>query len=112
MVQETSAEGDPQSNGAAEVQQMLSKGHARSIKLAVESASSVEVPADHDMLTWFVPYAAGMHRRFAVGRDGKSAYQRSVGRRCSDLPQFGERVWWMPLQPSNRRLGGPSRFTI
>ena len=29
----------------------------------------------------------------------------------SPLAQFGERVWWMPLQPSNRRLGPlDSRF--
>ena len=48
MVQETSAEGDPQSNGAAESSVNVVKGHVRSIKLAVVSASSVEVPADHD----------------------------------------------------------------
>ena len=62
-------------------------------------SSGVEVPADHDLLTWLVPYAASMHRRFSVGREGKTAYERNVGR------QFGERIWWMPLQPSNRRLG-------
>ena len=67
VVQETSAEGDPQSNGAAASSANVVKGHVRSIKLAVESASSVEVPADHDLLTWLVPYAASMHRRFAVG---------------------------------------------
>ena len=44
-VQETSAGGDPQSNGAAESSVNVVKGHVRSIKLAVESASSVEVPA-------------------------------------------------------------------
>ena len=44
-VQETSAEGDPQSNGAAESSVNV-KGDVRSIKLAAESASSVEVPAD------------------------------------------------------------------
>ena len=104
-VQETSAEGDPQSNGAAESSVHVVKGHVRSIKLAVESASSVEVPADHDLLTWLVPYAASMHRRFAVGRDGKTAYERSVGRRAvPPSAQFGDRMWWMPLQPSNRRL--------
>ena len=47
-------------------------------------------------------------------RDGKTAYERSVGRRAvlpspSPLTQFCERVWWMPLQPSNRRLG-PLRY--
>ena len=65
--QELPAEGDPQSNGAAESSVNVVKGHVRSIKLAVESASNVEVLADHDLLTWLVPYAASMHRRFAVG---------------------------------------------
>ena len=63
-------------------------------------------------MTWLVPHAASMHRRFAVGRDGKTAHERNVGR-CAVLPlvQFCERVWWMPSQPSNRRLGPlDSRF--
>ena len=40
-VQETSAEGDPQSNCAAESSVHVVKEHGRSIRLAVESASSV-----------------------------------------------------------------------
>ena len=48
VVQETSDEGGPQSYGAAESSVNVVKGHVRSIKLAVESTSSVEVPADHD----------------------------------------------------------------
>ena len=60
------------------------------------------MPADHDLL--LVPYAASMHRRFAVGRDGKTPYERNEGRRAVlTLAQFSERIWWMPLQPSNRR---------
>ena len=70
--------GDPQSNGAAESSVNVVKGYVRSIKLAVESALSVEVTADCNFLTWLV---ASMHRRFAVGRDGKTAYERNVGRR-------------------------------
>ena len=42
VVQETSAEGDPQSNGASESSVNVVKGHIRSITLAVESASSVD----------------------------------------------------------------------
>ena len=45
VVQETSAEGDPQSNGAAESSVNVVKRHVRSIKLAVGSASGVEMPA-------------------------------------------------------------------
>ena len=106
VVQETSTESDPQSNGAAESSVNVVKGHVRSIKPAVESASGVEVPADYDLFMWLVSYATSMHRRFSVGRDGKTAYERSVGRRAvPPFAQFGERIRWMPLQPSNRRLG-------
>ena len=42
-----------------------------------------------------------MHRQFAVGRDGKTAYERNVGRRAvPPLAQFGERVWWVLLHPT------------
>ena len=76
---QTSVEGDPQSNGDAASSVIVVKRHVRSIKLAVESASGVKVPADHDLLTWLVPFATSMHRRVSVGRDGKRAYERSVG---------------------------------
>ena len=101
VVQETSAEGDPQSNGAAESSVLIVNGDVRSIQLAVESASGVEVPADHDLLTWPVPFATNM-----VCRDGKTVYESNAGRRAvPPLAQFGERLWWMLLEPSNRRLG-------
>ena len=88
VVQETSAEGDPQSSGAIESSVNVVKGQVRSIKLAEESASSVELPADHHLLTWLVPYAASMHRLFAVGRDGKTAHERNVGRHA--VPALSE----------------------
>ena len=72
VVQETSVEGDPQSNGVAETSVNVIKGHVRSIKFVV-------VSFDHDV-TWLVPHAASMHRRFAVGRDGKTTCERNVGR--------------------------------
>ena len=67
-LQETSAEGDPQSNGAAESSVNVVKGHVRSIKLAVESASGVQVPADHDLLTWVVSYATRVSSVFGGSR--------------------------------------------
>ena len=46
------------------------------------------------------------------GSRRQEGYERNVGRRAVlPLAQFGERVWWMLLQPSNRRLGPlKSRF--
>ena len=91
VVQEKSAEGDPQTNCAAEISVNVVQGHVRSVRLAVESASGVEV--GHDLLTWLAPNVASVHHRFAVGRDGKTAYERSVGRRSVlPLAQFSERV--------------------
>ena len=93
VVQATSAEGDPQSNGAAESSVNVVKEHVRSTKLAVELATGAEVPADHDLLMWLVPYAASMHRRFAVGRDGIDSIRRTCGRAV-------------------QKSSGPSGFTI
>ena len=108
VVQEKSPEGDPQSNGAAESSANVVEEHVRSIKLAVESASSVEGPADHDVLTWLVPYAASMHRRFAVGRDGKTAYDRSVGRPLGKVRWASVVDAFAAIQPPS----GLSGFTI
>ena len=79
VVQETSAEGDLRSDGTAESSVDVVKRNVRSIKLAVESASCVELPADHDLLTRPVPCAASMHLRFVVV-DCRTAYERNVGR--------------------------------
>ena len=57
----TSAEGDPQSNGAAESSVNVVKGHVRWIKLAVESASSVEVPGA--ICSQYAPSVCGRSRR-------------------------------------------------
>ena len=98
VVQETSAEGDPQSNGAAESSVNVVNGHVRSIKLAVQSASGVEVPACTVGLRWV---------------ETARQHMNEMWRRRAVLPlaQFGERIWWMPLQPSTRRLGPlDSRF--
>ena len=89
---------------------MSSKGMARSIKLAVESAWGVEVPADHDLLTWLVSPACIVGCQSV--ETARQHTKENVGRRAvPSLAQFGERVWWMPLQPSIRRLGPlDSRF--
>ena len=86
VVQETSAKGDPQTNGAAESSLNFVKGHVRSIKLAVESASGVEVPADHYLLTWLVSYATSMQSSVFSGSRRKDGIRKKCGKaRCSPL---------------------------
>ena len=57
IVQETSADGDPQSNGAAESAVNVV------IRACEADQAGRRVPADHDLLTWLVPQATSMHRR-------------------------------------------------
>ena len=84
--QETAADGDQQSNIAAESSVHVVTGNARPIRLAVESASGVEVSADRDLFTWAMLYVTSLHRRFAVVRVGKTSHERSVG--LWEGPQF------------------------
>ena len=85
VVRETSAEGDPQSNGAAESSVKVVKRHIRSIKLALESASGVEVPADH-LFTWLVRCATSMHRRFFWLVETARKHTKEVWSRRAVLP--------------------------
>ena len=97
-MQETTVEGVPQTTDSTESSPHVIKGLFRLIKLAVESASEEDVSADLDWLMWIVPHAASIFRRFAVGRYGKTEYERNVRRRVvPPLAQFGERVCWMSL---------------
>ena len=51
-----------------------------------------------------------MYRRSAVGRDGKTAYERNVGRRAvRPLAQFGESVVvaFAAIQPPSGQSGLP-----
>ena len=114
MVQETSSEGDQQSNGAAESSVNVGRQRTRQID---QSGSGVGFECGsasrHDLLTWFVPYAASMHRRFAAGRDGKTAYERNVGRSAvHTLAQFGERVVdvFAAIQPPSGLSGLQGRY--
>ena len=114
VVQEMSAVGDSQVNGAAEGSVNVIKEHVRSITLAVQPALGVEMPAVHDLLTWLVPCATSMHRQFSVGRDGKTAYEKSVRRRPvppfhrSTVPCSSMVDVFAAIHPSS----GPFGFTV
>ena len=65
----------------------------------------VAIPADHGLLPLMVRYAAATYRMYAVGSDGKTPNERMTGRKSSPaVAEFGEAVWWMPLQTTNTQL--------
>ena len=81
VVPETSTEHDPQSNGAAEASVGIIKALVRTQKIALQQRIGCEVVAGHPLIGWMVRYAGSTYRRFKVGADGKTPYERSVGRR-------------------------------
>jgi len=105
VVPESSAEGDPQSNGAAENAVRIMKGLVRSAKDALETRIGRPLPSDHGLITWIVPYVAAMYRRCAIGIDGRTPSERLTGRRFGGrVAEFGEKIWWMPLQTNASQL--------
>ena len=104
VVPERSDVGEPQSNGAAESAVGILKGMVRTLKMALEGRLGSAVPADHALVPWLVHMASSMQRRFKVGPDGRTPYERIGGRRANTpMVEIGERVWFMPLRASADR---------
>ena len=98
VVIENSAVGDPQENGAAEAAVGVVKGLTRTLKARLETCLRTQIPDGHPILAWLVGHAAAMHRRYHMGVDGKTAYERLSGRPCAaQVAEFGERIWYISL---------------
>ena len=72
VVLETSSEGDPRTNGAAEMGVRLLKGLVRTLKDALETRLGKALPDSHGLITWLVRYASAVYCRYTVGRDGST----------------------------------------
>ena len=105
VVPEEAATGDPQSNGAAENGVKLLKGRVRTLKDALEFNLGAAIPATSGLMSLLVRQAASTYRHFAVGSDGRTPQERNTGRRHRPaVAEFGEAVWWMPLQTTSTHL--------
>ena len=71
VVQETSAEGDPQSNGAAASTVNVVKGHVRIDQTGSGVGFECESASRPRLVDVACAVCTSKHRRFAVGRDGK-----------------------------------------
>ncbi len=53
------------------------------------------IPSKHAIVPWIVEYAALLLNRFEAGRDGKTSYERSKGKKSKLLGiEFGVSVLW------------------
>ena len=98
VVKQNSPVASSQSNGRAEKAIRDLEGHLRTLKLALDSRLGACVPTDAPVILWLVEHSADFISRFRVGRDGKTARERIIGKQ--DLPnvaEFGESVFYLPL---------------
>ena len=105
VVPEASSPGESQSHGAAEKAVQVVKGVYRTVLFSLEANLKTEVPEYHPICTWALTYSSSCQRRYAIGVDGFTAYEKTYGGKPrNQAVEFGEKVWWRPLQPSNKRL--------
>ena len=103
MVVENSPVHSSKSNGVIERAVQTVQGMVRTMRSALEEKWGVELPIDHPIWPWLVEYAAFLLTRGEVGKDGKTAYERSRGKEAKIQGfEFGEGVLW-----KRRREGGP-----
>ena len=93
VVMENSPVGEHESNGVIERTVQTVGGMIRTHKLALEKAYNKELEAENVVIQWLIIHAAVMVSLFEVGCDGRTAYERSRGKKNRrELPIFGECV--------------------
>ena len=69
------------SNGIVEREVQSIEGHLRTMKSAFEGRIGQEVEAERRVIYFMAEYAAYLSNRLEVGKDGKTAYERSRGKK-------------------------------
>ena len=86
MILEQSPVGESQSNGVAERQVQAVEDLIRTMRGALMNRLQCRIEATHPLFQWLVLHAASVMNRFVIGGDGKTAFQRTHGRRGATKP--------------------------
>ncbi len=100
----TTPVGESASNGGIEGAVKIVKGMLRTHLAALERKIGGKFPAGHPVLTWLVEHVTDIISKYAVGIDGKTAYERLFGRPLREEGlEFGETLHWKhrPTQDMN-----------
>ena len=80
VLEETSPQGDKNTNGHGERAVQSLEGQVRALKMELESRISAEVPARHPIVTWAISHGADIVTRCEVKASGATSYQAVKGR--------------------------------
>ena len=73
----------------------------RTVLIALQKRLEVNVPVTHKIATWLVEHAADLLNKFAVGRDGRTAFERLKGKKYrGEVVEFGRKILYkIPCKP-------------
>ena len=84
------------SNGQVERAVQTIEGHLRTMKSAFEGRINRHVDVERRIVYFMAEYAAYLSNRLEVGKDGKTSYERSKGKKPTVLGiEFGEKLMWL-----------------
>ena len=99
VVPDSPARGESQSNGRAEEAGKTDREFNRVFKDQIEEKAKMTLQCDDSITLWIIRWAAMVCSRYLVGRDGRTGFERTRGRRCKiKLACIGEKVWYKEIQ--------------
>ena len=79
------------SNGIIERAVQSVEGQMRVLRSALDEKLGVGIPVGHPIWPWITEYSSFLLNRFEVGKDGKTAYERTKGKKANVYGvEFGE----------------------
>ena len=80
----------------------------RAMLLALERRLDAKIPVTHKVVTWLVEHAADILNKFAVGIDGRTAYERIKGKKFhGEMVEFGRgEMYKIPCKSEGRTDDG------
>ena len=93
LIIEHSPVADSQANGVAERAVQSAEGQIRVLKDALEHRLGHGIASRSAVLAWLIRHAGLLLSRYEVGVDGRTAVERSVGKKCNGPSvEFGEKL--------------------
>ena len=103
-VQERPAKGQKAENGLIEAAGKDTRELFCSFLTQVEEGTKESLPLDNNLVPWMIRWAAICYSRYAMGRDGRTAFERIRGRSCrAVVVPIGEKVWFKRTRETAER---------
>ena len=91
-LEENSTKTSSQSNGIAERAVQAFEEQFRTMRAAMEEKLSATIPNAHPVMLWLISYVSDLLNKYHVGKDGRTAYERSKGKSYKrEVVEFGEK---------------------